>query len=294
MRQRVLTILFLALIIATGASYLVYRMVQVRVSKNAVQPVSRIVVAAHNLEIGTLVGDMDLKMGEWTGSLPKGMLTNAQDVQGRGVVSPIYEGEPILENRLAPPGAGGGLAATIPSGMRAVAVRVNDVVGVAGFVVPGMRVDVLISGMPPTAQVGVGPEVRTILQNIQVLSAGQNIQKDASGKPVTTQVVNLLVTPEQAEVLSLASNETRIQLVLRNPMDTQMAKVPGSAMGILFGTSNMMPGAAAPKARVRPAVVKAKAAVADKPPAEQIFIIEVLNGPKKGEAKFTAPPEAKQ
>ena len=153
----------------------------------------------------------------------------------------LYRGEPIIESRLAAVGAGGGLAATIPSGMRACAVRVNEVVGVAGFVVPGMRVDVIISGTELGAAASQGPKVKTLLQNIQVLSAGTNIQKDNEGKPVQVPVVNLLVTPEQAEVLSLASNETRIQLVLRNPLDNETAKTPGVVMSSLFS------GAAPPK-----------------------------------------------
>ena len=148
---------------------------------------------------------------------------------------PIYEGELVTENRLAPIGSGGGLAATIPPGMRACAVKVNEVVGVAGFVVPGMRVDVLITGLPPGGNALDGPKVRTLLQNIQVLSAGVNFQKDREGKPEQAQVVNLLVTPAQAEILSLASNETHIQLVLRNPMDTQVSGLPGMIMSDLFG-----------------------------------------------------------
>lgn len=291
MRDRVITILFLALIIAAGASYVVYRMVQVQIGKNHKAPASRIVVAARNLDIGTLVRDSDLKAGEWNGPVPRGMIAAPQAVVGRGVVAPIYEGEPVLESRLASKEAGGGLAATIPPGMRACAVKVNDVVGVSGFAVPGMRVDVLISGLPPNAAAGAGPRVKTILQNIEVLSAGQNIQKDAEGKPVSTQVVNLLVTPEQAEILSLASNETRIQLVLRNPTDTQVAKVSGSAMTTLFGDENAPPVSAKP----RPAV-KDKLPIAPslKPPAPQVFIIEVLNGPKKAQASFSASSEGNQ
>src|SRR6202030_1199301 len=153
-----------------------------------------------------------------------------EDLKGRGVITPIYAKEPLIDSRLAPKGAGGGLASMIPAGMRAVAVRVNEVVGVAGFVVPGMRVDIWIAGNPPGAQSNAGMVARTLLQNIEVLSAGQNFQKDAEGKPVQVQVVNLLVTPEQAEILSLASNETRIQLVLRNPLDTQTAKTTGVAL----------------------------------------------------------------
>jgi len=255
--------------------------------------ISRIVVAAHNLEIGSMLRETDLTLGVWNGALAKGMISAKGSIIGRGVVSPIYEGEPILDYRLALPGAGAGLAATIPAGMRACAVKVNDVVGLAGFVVPGMRVDVLVTGTSTNTTTPSGPKVKTLLQNIQVLSAGQNIQKDAEGKPVEVQVVNLLVTPEQAEILSLASNETRIQLVLRNPLDNEMAKVPGTGMASLFNDQGPEPRAAS---SVKPLLVKAKmpAAPALKPPAPVIYVIEVLNGPRKAEAKFSPAPEEKQ
>jgi len=281
MKSRVVTILLAALIIAAIASYVVYRMVQVRISATGAAPTARVVVAARNLEIGSLLRDSDLTVGPWSGPLAKGMVTDKTSVVGRGVVSQIYAGEPILDYRLALAGAGGGLAATIPAGMRACAVKVNDVVGLAGFVVPGMRVDVLVSGTSNGPSAPSGPEVKTVLQNIQVLSAGQNIQKDAEGKPVQVQVVNLLVTPEQAEILSLASNETRIQLVLRNPLDTEVAKVPGTGMSAIFNDR-----APAPK----PPMLRAKlpaAAPQPRPVPPQVFVIEVLNGPRKAEARFS-------
>jgi pilus assembly protein CpaB len=153
-------------------------------------------------------------------------------------------------------------------------------------VVPGMRVDVLVSGNSPNSQ-GTGPRVKTILQNVVVLSAGQNYQKDAEGKPVEVQVVNLLVTPEQAEVLSLASSETRIQLVLRNPLDNQTATTSGSAMEDLFGEHRMQPKPVALKVAVnKPASVPQPAAM-PQAPIFQTQKVEVLNGPKRTEASFT-------
>src|SRR5205085_2848819 len=184
------------------------------------------------------ITDNDVKFAEWAGPLSAGAITKKDEVVGRGVVATVYEGEQILMSRLAPRGAGAGMAATIPPGMRAVAVRVNEVVGLAGFVVPGMRVDVLISGNPPNARGNQGTLTRTVLQNIEVLSAGQNIQKDAEGKPISVGVVNMLVTPEQAEVLSLASNETRIQLILRNPMDKEETNTKGTTVSYLYENKN--------------------------------------------------------
>jgi pilus assembly protein CpaB len=144
-----------------------------------------------------------------------------------------------------------------------------------------MRVDVLISGTPPgPATASEGPKVKTLLQNIEVLSAGTDIQKDAEGKPQQVQVVNLLVTPDQAELLSLASNQTRIQLVLRNPLDLQMTKPPGTFMANLFSDG------APPKPR--PAGGHHAS-----PPVASVYLVEVFNGTKRTEEKFVDG-EAKQ
>jgi pilus assembly protein CpaB len=163
--------------------------------------------------------------------------------------------------------------------MRACAVRVDEVVGVAGFVLPGMRVDVLVSGNGPGVPQAEGPKVKTLLQNIQVLSAGTNIQKDNDGKPIQVPVVNLLVTPEQAELLSLATNQTKIQLVLRNPLDTKTPETPTIAMASVFSDGNPVPKPRSTGPR-RPYVRVAKPA----PP--QIYLIQVYNGGKHTEEKF--------
>jgi pilus assembly protein CpaB len=189
----------------------------------------KLVLASRDLELGTIIRDGDLMLKDWPGEAPTTAYSHIQDVVGRAVITKIYAKEPILESRLAPKGAGGGFAATIPQGMRAVAVPVNEVVGDAGFIVTGMHVDVIISGTPPSGTGGLGTQTRTLLQNIEVLSAGQDFKKDAEGKPVAVQVVNLLVTPEQAEQLSLASHQTTIQLVLRNPLDREVTKTHGFA-----------------------------------------------------------------
>jgi pilus assembly protein CpaB len=212
------------------------------------------------------------------GGIPKGALVNRQDVIGRGVISNLYEGEAVLANRLAAAGSGGGLAATISPGMRACAVKVDDVVGVAGFVTAGMRVDVLISGNPPgPTNANEGPKVKTLLQNIEVLSAGTDIQKDGDGKAKKVQVVNLLVTPDQAEALSLASNQTHIQLVLRNPLDTQIAQTSGTAMVNLFADKNAVP----PKPRTTVPRPVSK-------PAAPVYLIQVFTGSKRTEEKFVS------
>jgi pilus assembly protein CpaB len=277
MNRRLLNILLIAFVIAAGCSYLVFRLVGNRLTGSR-QTTTRVVAAATDIKLGTVLRDTDLTTVEIAGTVPKGAILKREDVIGRGVISNLYLGEPIQESRLAAPGSGGGLAATIPQGMRASAVKVNDVVGVAGFVTPGMHVDVLIAGTPPGANAAQGPVVRTLLQNIEVLSAGTDIQRDAEGKPQQVQVVNLLVTPDQAELLSLASNETHIQLVLRNPLDQKLDTPSGSGMAQLFTD-------------VKPAkpVITSNAPRAPKAvPASRSYLVEVFNGSKKTETKFAS------
>jgi pilus assembly protein CpaB len=205
-----------------------------------------------------------------------------------GVVSPIYEGEAVLAERLATAGSGAGLAALIPAGMRACAIKVDEVVGVSGFVTPGMRVDILIAGVPPGASNAGETEVKTLMQNIQVLSAGANLQKDNEGKAQQVQVVNLLVTPEQAETLSLASNQTHIQLVLRNPVDTHLASPPGVDLSQLFGNAPRAtpPPAPAAKHEEPRSMVPLPVVPPSEKPSPPVHRIEVLNGTTRTEARF--------
>jgi pilus assembly protein CpaB len=287
MNKRLLTILLLAFVIAGACSFLVYKMVGNKLG--AASPAgTRVVAAAADIKIGTLLAPANLTTIEISGTPPKGAILDPKNALNRGVVADIYQGEPILDNRLAPVGSGGGLAATIPTGMRAIAVKVDDIVGVAGFATPGMHVDVLASGTPPgnnggdTRQAQLGILTKTILQNITVLSAGVSMQKDPEGKPQSVQVVNLLVTPEEAETLSLMTTGVKIQLVLRNPLDTKTDPVEGTAMGNIFAAQNIAPPPHVGKVAVKKAA-----------PAAQPFSIEVINGSKRSEEKF-ASPEAKQ
>jgi pilus assembly protein CpaB len=203
-----------------------------------------LVVAAQALAVGSVLKPEDLKLVPVPAEdFPVGCFSRIQDILGRPLASSILADEPIREGRLAPRGSGGGLAPVIPSGMRAVAVKVNDVVGVAGFVLPGMRVDVLVTGRPPGRE-GEGSMTKTILQDILVLSAGQTIEPEARGKAIIAPVVTLLVTPAQAETLTLSS-EWRIQLVLRSGGDRTIEKTPGQDLTELFGGVSK-PAAAAP------------------------------------------------
>lgn len=283
MNRKLLTVLFCAFLVAGGCSLLVYRMIGAKMSGGRQSATTRVVSAATDIKLGTILTASNLTTTEIAGSLPKGAILKPETAIGRGVVTDISQGEAILESRLAEVGSGGGLAAIIRKGMRACAVKVDEVIGLAGFVTPGMRVDVLVSGDPPgAANNGAGTQVRTLLQNIEVLSAGTDIQKDAEGKPQQVRVVNLLVTPEQAEILSLATglnpggNTGHIQLVLRNPLDTETAQVTGTGMAQLFG------GPSAP----RP---KSGGTFKGPPrPPPTIYSIEVYNGSQRSEQKFVS------
>jgi pilus assembly protein CpaB len=277
MNRRLLTILLIAFVIAGFSAFLVYRLVGVRLAASRPMATTQVVAAAKDIPLGAVLTKDDLTTITIAGTAPKGTIAKMDEAVGRGVISEIFQGEPILESRLAGIGSGGGLAPTIPQGMRACAVRVDEVVGVAGFVIPGSRVDVLVSGSAPGGNGSQGIETQTLLQNIQVLSAGQDIAKDNEGKPQQVQVVNLLVTPEQAETLSLVSNTLKIQLVLRNPLDTQIAKVPPTAM------SNIFAGTAPPPPPPR------RAASGEHKPAPKTYTITVSNGSKTTESKFATP-----
>lgn len=278
MNRRLFTILVSAFIIAALCSFLVFKIV----SRHVAAPVARVthvVAAATDLKIGSIIKPSDLTTISIVGTLPQGAILNPKDAIGRGVISEISPGEAIVNSRLAAPGSGGGLAATIPQGMRAAAVKVDQVVGVAGFATPGMRVDVIVSGNPPGQRNGPqGTITKTLLQNIEVLSAGTDIQRDATGKPKQVQVVNLLVTPEQAELLSLAANETHIQLVLRNPLDTTIAKPPATSMAQIFAPSGQAPAPQATPVRSYQPVRRAPA----------VYQVQIYNGAKRSEAKFPA------
>jgi len=273
---------------------LLYRLLSGRVTTQAGPPSSKLILAARPMEPGTLIRDADLRIGDWSGAIPEGVLQKKEDIVGRGVLSSIFSGEPIVETRLAPKGGGAGLAALIPKGMRAVAIRVNEIVGVAGFAVPGVRVDVLVSGTPP-GQAGMGGVTQTLLQNVQVLSAGQNFQKDAEGKPVSVQVVNLLVTPQQAEMLSLASTQTSIQLVLRNPLDTDIVKTNGSAVAQLFhgGAPFPMEAKPAPVARTNAPSIRPTPPPPALPSPPKPRMVEVIHGIKRTEMQFETRGEAR-
>jgi pilus assembly protein CpaB len=280
MNRRLASVFVFAILVATVASFLLYRLLVGHLAgrQRPQQPQVSFVVAAHDLPIGTLIQEDDVRVvttGE--GALPAGVISAPRDAIGRGVVSQVYSGEPLVEARLAAVGGGAGLAGTIPVGMRAVALRVDQVIGLAGFVVPGMRVDVLIAGNDS----GGRPEdtlSRTILQNIEVLSAGQKTEHTPDGKPSDAQVVNLLVKPDEAEILSLASTEAKVQLVLRNPLDTAKTVTPGTSLGQLLEPAS--PGISPIRRSLTPAKFS--------PQKPRATVVEVYQGGKRTEETFMA------
>ena len=220
------------MLIAAGASGLLAGYVAlVYVSEEpapleAATPSRTIVVAARDLPAGTIVRREDVETVGWPGSaLPEGFASQAGDVVGRGLIVEVRKNEPLLGWKLAEKEAGGGLTITIPEGMRAVSVEVDEVVGVAGFVLPGTRVDVLATVMPGTDRTQT--TTRIILQNVRALAADQQYQQDLDGEPQYVTVVTLLVTPAQAEELTLAATEGRIQLALRNTLDAAEVETQG-------------------------------------------------------------------
>jgi len=240
-----------------------------------------LVVAARPLSVGTTVKPADIRLSKVpTSAFPKGAFSKPEEVVDRPVISNVLIDEPILEGRLAARGSGLGLAPIIPVGMRAVTVRVNDVTGIAGFVLPGMRVDVLVTGHPPNVD---GTVTVTPLQNMLVLSAGTAVQPDQRGNAIPAATVTLLATPEQAETLTLANNEGRIQLVLRNGSDQTIEKTEGREVAELYGTRpvHKKPAEEAPPPRPRARPVETVVAAAPPPPPPPPDQIVVIRGTQK-------------
>lgn len=272
-RTRLLMIGVLALGLGAFVSVLVYKNLQARGPNN--QGGIDVVVAANDIQVGSKVEEHDIRLIKFPSvDLPQGAYTKRSQVLGRGVVVPITRGEFVLPTKLAPENAGSGLPSLIPPGMRAVSVRVNEIVSVAGFVTPGTRVDVLLTGTPNGSNES---QTTTVLQNVAVIAAGHTLERTATGEPQNTPVITLLVSPDDAQRLTLASSEGKIQLVLRNPLDTRQDELAASnAKGLYKGIA---PAATPPPAHPRPVKKKAEPT----PTAPSVFSIEVYQGDKKPE-----------
>jgi pilus assembly protein CpaB len=272
-RTRLLMIGALALALGAFVSLFVYKNLQGRGS-SSIEAGADVVVAADDIQVGARVEEHDVRVARFPASgLPAGVYAKKSQVMGRGVIIPISRGEFILPSKLAPENAGSGLPSLIPPGMRAVSVRVNEVVSVAGFVGPGTRVDVLLTGTPNGSS---ETQTTTVLQNVAVIASGHTLERSATGEAQNTPVITLLTSPEDAERLTLASMEGKIQLSLRNPLDTHQDPVDAAnAKGLYKGGT---PVVAPPRVTFHPV----KQQKTEKPPpSPSVLSIEVYKGDKK-------------
>ena len=236
MRNRIFAVLAIAILAGGGLAYGTYNLMQSSGQTKIVNgPTQPVVVAAADLQLGTALKKEDMTVLHFPqGAAPEGSFSKPEDLVDRGLIAPVVKNEPILGGKLAVKEAGAGLPPVIPEGMRAVSVRVNEVVGVAGYVLPGNRVDVLATASPTDSRSDTTTKV--VLSNVQVLTAGTRMEQGQDdNKPMQVTVVTLLVNPMQAERLALASTEGKIQLALRNPLDQGTPDTPGIRTAGLLG-----------------------------------------------------------
>ncbi|MFI5110864.1 MAG: Flp pilus assembly protein CpaB [Terriglobales bacterium] len=273
-RSRLLMIGTLALAVGLLVAYSVYNRLRTSAGSNN-GPGVEVVVAANDIPIGTKLAERDVRLVRYPQSnLPAGVFNKLVQVLGRGVVLPISGGEFILPSKLAAENAGAGLPAMIPPGMRAVSVRVNDVVSVAGFVQPGTRVDVLLTGNPGN---GGERQTTTVLENVAVIAVGKSLLERLGVGEAASPVITLLVSPDDAQRLALAGQEGRIQLALRNPLDTRKESIAATRESLLYPAGSAAPQSK-PKAR--------KAGAPALPSAPTVYTVEMIRGNKKDEVKF--------
>jgi pilus assembly protein CpaB len=275
-RSRLLLIGFFALTLGAIVSYAVYRTLQTRTGADAA-PGVEVVVAANDIPVGSKVADGDVKLVRFpVAVLPSNIFHLKTSVVGRGAILPIARGEFFLPNKLAGENAGSGMQSLIPPGMRAVSVRVNEVIGVAGFVVPGTRVDVLLTGNPSGAS---DQQTTTVLENVAVIATGQKLERNTAGEPQLTPVITLLVSPDDAQKLTLATSQGKIQLALRNPLDTKQQELNSVNTGALYKGVPTPAPAAAP----HPKASSAKHPVKIQAPPSSVYSVEVIKGTKREE-----------
>ncbi len=274
-RTRTMIVVGVAVAMAGVASFGVYRAIQNIPERTKYIPAHYLVVAKQDVPVGTILEAQHVRLAGWPqDTTVEGSFAKIEDVLGRGATAQIVANEPIIDRKLAPKEAGGGLPPTIPAGMRAMSVKVNDVIGVAGFTVPGTRVDVVV-----TIKDRDNSFSRAVLSNIQVLAAGTKYDQEQSknGQPIKTAVVTLLVTPPDAEKLALAQTEGQIVLALRNPMDVEAVVTNGQRMSSLLGAPAPAPVVKAVQGR--PRVVTPPAP----PPVAPKYTIDAIRGGKRSE-----------
>ena len=272
--NRTLVVLLLSVVVAGGASFFVYRAVLAIPVREVEVKSYYVAIATKALPVGTMLGPSDVKLVAWPASSPvAGGYTKVEEVMNRGLIAPVVENEPLTATKLAPIEAGAGLAPTIATGMRAISVKVNEVIGVAGFVVPGTRVDVVVTIGRQEDSIS-----RVIVSNVQVLTAGTKYDQDQAkdGKPVPSSVVTLLVTPPDAERIALAATEGSIMLAMRNPLDATTTETKGTRLASLMGAPDP-----APVVRVAKGVPKAAIPAPAPPPPPAIYQVETIRAAKR-------------
>lgn len=279
-RNRTLVVLLVAFVTAGAASFMVYRAIK-RIPERRIEVATMFVaVAAENLPTGTRLTKEQVKIVGWPAASPvPGSFPTPDAVVGRGLVQSVSINEPLTESKLAPIEAGAGLPPAIPPGMRALSVRVNEVIGVAGFTVPGTRVDVLVTLNRNQQQ---EPIARAVVSNVQVLTAGTRYdqQQAKDGQPIPTNVVTLLVTPDDAERITLAQSTGSITLVLRNPLDVVPTQTNGVRMASLMGAPDPAPVVRVVKGQ--PRVVTPKPEPPPEPP-KLIYTVEAIRAAQRKE-----------
>ena len=282
MRSRIFAVLAIAVLAGGGLAYGTYNMMSNQPVKTVSTPTQPVVIAAADVVLGSELKKEDLTVVNFpAGQAPQGSFARVADVVGRGVISPFVKNEVIIPAKLASKEAGAGLPPVIPEGMRALSVRVNEVIGVAGYVLPGTRVDVLATASPTNSSQDTTTKV--ILSNVQVVTAGTRIEQDQDkGKPMQVTVVTLLVYPEQAERLALASTEGKIQLALRNPLDTAAPETPGVKTAMLLGAVKAPAAKSAPAKSSGTSAKKAPGPVTQEAPmAAPLPTVEIIRGDKR-------------
>ena len=278
-RMRVLLVLLVAIAAGGGLAYGTYNYVRNVPASAASVPTRPVVVAALDLGVGAAIRPEDVRTIEWpAAALPAGVFEKPDDVVGRALVMPLIQNELVLPMKLASKEAGSGLPIMIPEGERAVSVRVNEVIGVAGYVLPGTRVDVVAVASATDKKADTTSKV--VLTNVQVLAAGTKMEQNGDeSKPIPVTVVTLLVAPDQAERLTLASTEGKIQLALRNPLDQSSPVTSGVRPAGLLGDAPAPKLVAPARARfVRPAPVLEAVHV-----VEPAVTVEMIRGDKRSE-----------
>jgi pilus assembly protein CpaB len=279
-RIRIFIVLALALTAGGALAFATYNYVQSQGSRPMPQGMAtrHVVVAAADLAVGAELTADSLRTIDWpASSVPDGAMEDPKEVVGRGLILPVIKNEPILPMKLASKEAGSGLPPAIPPGLRAVSVRVNEVIGVAGYVLPGTRVDV-VATLNPTSQTA-DMTSKIVLTDVLVLAAGTKLeQPNDKEKPIAVTVVTLLVDPDEAERLTLASSEGKIQLALRNPLDRARPVTRGVRPAWLIG-------AAPPVRQVstrRTGPASASASLTSAPPTvAAASTVEIIRGDKR-------------